>query len=66
MPQLSVDGKTYDVDTLSDAAKQQLAHVQFADVEVQRLQMLLAQTQTARTAYFAALKELLPKDGETA
>lgn len=62
MPQISVDGKTYDVETLSDAAKQQLAHVQFADAEAQRLQMLLAQTQTARTAYFAALKELLPKE----
>ncbi len=62
MPQITIDDIAYDLDRLSDAAKQQLMHVQFADAEIQRLQMLLAQAQTARASYFAALKELLPKE----
>jgi protein O-GlcNAc transferase len=61
MPTITIDDKSYDLDALSDAAKQQLTHMQFADAEIQRLQMQLALAQTARNAYAAALKELLPK-----
>ncbi len=61
MTQLTVDNVFYEIENLSEAARQQLAHVQFVDGEIQRLQMLLAVTQTARTAYVNALKELLPR-----
>jgi hypothetical protein len=63
MPQITIDNVVYDLDSLSDAAKQQLASIQFTEAEIQRLQMLLAVAQTARNSYFAALKELLPKTG---
>ena len=59
MTAITIDDKTYDVATLSEAAKQQLAHLQFAEAELQRLQMKLALTQTARNTYLAALKDLL-------
>jgi len=62
MPQITIDDVAYELDDLSDAAKQQLAHIQFADAEMQRLQMQLALAQTARAAYFGALKELLAKE----
>jgi hypothetical protein len=60
LPQITIDNVTYELDQLSEAARIQLNHLQFSDGEIQRLQMLLAQAQTARSAYFAALKDQLP------
>lgn len=60
MAQITIDGVAYELDALSEAARTQIANVQLADNEIQRLQMLLAITQTARSAYAAGLRNELP------
>ena len=50
----------YDLETLSDEAKNQLLSLQFVDAELQRLQAQAAVFQTARVAYVNALKAALP------
>jgi hypothetical protein len=60
MPILKIDNKEYDLDTLSDECKAQLASIQFVEQELARLQAQTAAYQTARIAYAKALKEALP------
>lgn len=61
MPTIKIDGKKYDSEKLSDAAKAQLISLQATDAEIQRLNIQLAIAGTARNAYAKALQELLPK-----
>jgi hypothetical protein len=61
MTTIKINGKDYDTDALSDAAKAQLTSLQVTDAEIQRLNIQLAIAQTARNAYAKALGELLPK-----
>jgi hypothetical protein len=63
MPTIKIDNKEYDVDTLSDEAKNQLASIQFVDSELARLQAKAAALQTARMAYLKALQADLPAIG---
>jgi hypothetical protein len=66
MPIIKIDNKDYDLDTLSDEAKSQLASLQFVDAELQRLNAQSAVFQTARIAYSKALSEALgAMGGET-
>lgn len=60
MPTIKIDNIDYDLDTLSDDAKAQLASIQFVDQELARLQAQVAAMQTARNAYLSALKAALP------
>jgi hypothetical protein len=60
MTTISIDNKSYDLDTLSDEAKAQLASIQFVDAELARLQAQAAALQTARIAYSNALQAALP------
>lgn len=61
MTTITIDNKEYDLDKLSDHAKEQLASVQFCDHELRRLQFQAAAYQTARKAYAKALRvELEP------
>jgi hypothetical protein len=60
MTTISIDNKSYDLDTLSDEAKAQLASIQFVDAELARLQAKAAALQTARIAYSNALQAALP------
>lgn len=62
---ITIDGKDYDTDHLSEEAKSQLANVQLTDQEIQRLQFQLAIAQTARNAYAQALNAALPVAGDT-
>lgn len=62
MPLISIDGKNYDYDELSEQAKAQLASLQFVDNELSRLQSQMAVMQTARSAYANALNDALPKN----
>lgn len=62
-PTLTVDGKEYDTETLSDNAKSIISNVQYVDQELNRLRMQNAALQTARQAYVTALKKEL--EGET-
>lgn len=60
MATVTIDNQPYDLDTLSNEAKGQLANLQFVDQELARLQAQAAVLQTARLAYAKALKEALP------
>lgn len=60
MTTLNIDGKNYELDSLSNEAKAQLASIQFVDSELARLQAQAAALQTARMAYAKALQEALP------
>jgi len=59
MPTITIDNKEYEFDQLADAAKAQLAMVQFVDAELQRLSAQTAVLQTARIAYSKALNDAL-------
>ena len=61
MPMIKIDDKDYNLDTLSQEAKDQLASMQFVDAELVRLNAQVAVYSTARNAYSAALKDLLLK-----
>ena len=60
MPTIKIDDKDYDLDSLSQEAKAQLASIQFVEQELARLQMQAAALQTARNAYLQGLKAALP------
>jgi len=60
---IKIDDKEYDLDTLSQEAKAQLASIQFVEQELARLQMQAAALQTARNAYLQGLKAALPAFG---
>lgn len=60
MPTIKIDDKDYDLDSLSQEAKAQLASIQFVEQELARLQMRAAALQTARNAYLQGLKASLP------
>ncbi|WP_045214341.1 DUF6447 family protein [Desulfonatronovibrio magnus] len=59
MPTITIDGKEYDSDTLSEEAKAQLGSIQFVDRKIAELQAEIAALQTARNAYAKALSETL-------
>ena len=59
MAKISIDGKEYDLDDLSDEAKNQIVSLRFVDSELSRIQAQAATLQTARLAYSRALKTLL-------
>ena len=59
MANITIDGKEYDLDSLNNAAKEQLASLQFAQNEIKRLEGQIAIHKTAAAAYSSALKEEL-------
>lgn len=61
MGKITVDGIDYDDEKFSKEAIAQLMSLKFVDAEILRLQAQLAAYQTARNAYAAALKGMLPK-----
>ena len=52
---ITVNGKKYLVDDLSDNAKAQLTNIRVVDQEISRLETLLAIAKTARAAYAQVL-----------
>ena len=61
MAKMTIDGKEYDTDTLSDQARATIASLQFVDARIQQLRNELAIADTARIAYARALKGELEK-----
>lgn len=59
MTTITIDNKKYDVDSLSEEAKAQIANIQFVDAELARLQAQAAALQTARIAYSNELQKHL-------
>ncbi|MCB1670484.1 MAG: DUF6447 family protein [Gammaproteobacteria bacterium] len=51
MPNITINGKEYDLDKLSDNAKGQLSSLRIADQKIAQLQAEIALVQTARNAY---------------
>ena len=58
---LTVDGKTYKLDTLSDNARAQVVNLKVVDDEIRRIEQKLASYRTARSAYARVLKGELDK-----
>ena len=63
MATLKIDNKEYDLDTLSDECKAQLASIQFVEQELARLQAQASVLQTAKASYLLGLKASLPVVG---
>lgn len=61
---VTIDGKEYKLDQLSEKAKKQLVNLRITDEEIQRLNHQLAIAQTARSAYANALKTEIEGAGE--
>lgn len=55
VPSITLNGKTYALAELSEAARNQVANIRVVDAEIARLQQQLAIAQTARNAYVNAL-----------
>jgi len=56
---VTIDGREFETDDMSEEQTNQLRSINFADQEIVRLEMLLAVTRTARNAYANALAGLL-------
>ena len=61
MASITIDGKEYNLEDLSDSSRAQLASLQLTDQRIGQLQADLAIAQTARNAYASALKVELEK-----
>lgn len=59
MAKVTIDGKEYEIESMSEEAKAQLASLQLTDRKIAELNTDLAIAQTARNAYAKALGELL-------
>ena len=62
MPKVTIDGKEYDTDQLSDTINSQLLSLQFAQNEIKRLEGQIAVYRTAVSAYSQALKDELSNE----
>ena len=58
---ITIDGTVYEIEKLSDGAKQQLGNLRLVELEITRLNIQLAIANTAKSAYGAALREALAK-----
>ncbi|MCB2080231.1 MAG: hypothetical protein KDE55_21360 [Novosphingobium sp.] len=64
-PTITIDGKDYALDALTDETKQLLGSIRAVDQEITRLRRQLAIAQTARAAYARNVARSLPGDSET-
>lgn len=58
---ITIDGKSYNLADLSEAAKAQLLNIQFCDQQIRQLKSEWAVADTARIGYSNALKGELAK-----
>ena len=58
---ITIDGTSYDLDSLSQTARDTIASLQFVEEQIQQKQNEWAIADTARMAYAAALKRELKK-----
>ena len=59
---ITIDGQSYNIEVLSEQARNQVLNLRVTDQEIARLKQQLAIYQTARVAYARALSEELPKE----
>ena len=62
MANVTIDGKEYDLEALSESARSQLNSLRMVDQKIAMLQSDLAIAQTARNAYAQVLKAELAQD----
>ena len=62
MAKVTIDGKEYDTDNLSDAVNSQLLSLQYSQNELKRLDAQIAVYKTAIAAYSQALKDELANE----
>ena len=62
MAKVTIDGKEYETESMSEEALANLGSLQYVDKKLQELSMQVAAYQTARNAYGNSLKSLL-EDG---
>ena len=62
MTKVTIDGKEYDTDNLSDTIKSQLLSLQFAQNQLKKLEAEIAVYKTATSAYSQALKDELNQE----
>ncbi|ADU64992.1 hypothetical protein Selin_0235 [Desulfurispirillum indicum S5] len=58
---ITIDGKNYNLDELSEGARDQITNLRVTDQQMAQLQQQLAIAQTARAAYAQALQKELDK-----
>ena len=58
---ITIDGKAYQIDSLSEQARAQVTNLRVTDAEIERIKAQLAIFQTARITYAKALKDELDK-----
>ena len=61
VPMIQIDNVEYEVDKLSNEAKEQITNIHFVDQKLQQLSNELAVADTARMAYLSALKNATKK-----
>lgn len=66
MANIKINDKEYNLDEATDAAKAQLFHLQAIEVEITRMNTLIAVMQTARVSYVNALQQELERTGTDA
>ena len=59
MPEIKINDKNYDIDKLSENAKNQIASLQFVQSEIVRLNAKLAAFKTAEIAYSKAIEKAI-------
>ncbi len=59
MSKIKLNDKEYDLASATDAAKAQLFHLQAIEVEINRMNTLIAILQTSKAAYVKALQQEL-------
>tara|TARA_B100000214_G_C23438571_1_gene388121 strand:- start:208 stop:399 length:192 start_codon:yes stop_codon:yes gene_type:complete len=62
MASVNIDGKEYDIDSLSDKAKANIASLQFVQNEINRLNGELAVYKTAQVAYTKVVQNEISDD----
>ncbi|WP_052501583.1 DUF6447 family protein [Thiomicrospira microaerophila] len=60
-PQLTFNGQSYEIESLSEQVKQQIVNLQFADNEIQQLNNKLAMANMAKSRYIQVLNQHLPE-----
>lgn len=61
MAKIELNGKSYEIDNLSDDAKKLVGAIKVADVAIQRTQAQLMLAKTAKETYVKQLEQLLNK-----
>ena len=61
MSKVTIDGKDYNLDELSETAKANLVSLQFVQAEITKLESQMSVYKTAAAAYSSALKNEIEK-----